>query len=80
MQIDAPSFKDVKIGPDKFYDCPGDVSADNRWDRQQKQDILLAWKSNEEALLRAANEGLAGGERPHLQAVIVELERLDVSA
>lgn len=71
------TLKETLLTPEKFYEAPADVSADTRWSAVQKREILLAWKSNEEALLRASDEGLDGGERPHLRQVTEELGKFD---
>ena len=74
--MDEATLKDICLTPEKFYETPKDVAVDDRWSSDQKQEILQAWKLNEEALLRASNEGMDGGERPHLQLVVDELEKL----
>lgn len=74
--MDDAALKDICLSPDKHYETPKDVVADDTWTSDQKREILQAWKLNEEALLRASNEGMDGGERPHLQSVVDELEKL----
>lgn len=71
------NLRDVLLTPEKHYKTPAGVSSDARWTKDQKLEILRAWKSNEEALLRAADEGLGGGERPHLKQVADELKKLE---
>jgi len=73
----SAAFEDVVLTPEKHYEVPAEVSADQRWSLAQKEEILRAWKSNEEALLRAADEGLDGGERPHLGLVAKELRKIE---
>tara|TARA_R110002051_G_scaffold141578_1_gene214754 strand:- start:4425 stop:4658 length:234 start_codon:yes stop_codon:yes gene_type:complete len=70
------TLKDALHDPSNYYAVPNDVSNDPDFSVEQKREILNAWKLNEEALLRAEDEGLDGGERPHLQLVIAELQRL----
>ncbi|WP_380055471.1 hypothetical protein ACFE33_00495 [Falsihalocynthiibacter sp. SS001] len=77
MADKSVTHKDVLLDPEKFYSNPAEVSSDARWSDPEKREILLAWKSNEQALLRAANEGLDGGERPHLARVIKELNKFE---
>ena len=69
------SFDDVLMDPEKFYSDPADVSADARWTDLEAQKILAAWKANEEALMRAATEGLTGGEQQQLDDVAKELKQ-----
>lgn len=71
------SFEEALLDPEKFYSDPTQVSADVRWSQDQKREILLAWKANEQALIIAAGEGLEGGERPHLKTVLLELEKME---
>lgn len=71
------TFKEILLAPEKYYETPAAVSADARWAADQKQEILQAWKSNEVALQRAANEGLDGGNPSHLRQVVKELEKID---
>lgn len=77
--MDNATLKDICLTPEKFYETPKDVTADAKWSAEQKQEILQAWKLNEEALLRASGEGMDGGERPHLQQVGDELEKLETA-
>lgn len=73
------TFKETLLTPEKYYETPADIAGDARWSTVQKREILQAWKSNEEALLRAASEGLDGGERPHLRQVTEELQKMDAA-
>jgi len=70
------NFKDTLLTPEEHYTAPADVAKDDRWSDAQKQEILEAWKTNAEALVRATGEGMDGGERPHLGEVIEELDKL----
>jgi hypothetical protein len=71
------NLKDVLLTPEEHYETPASVSADARWTKDQKIKILRAWKTNEEALLRAADAGMDGGERPHLKLVAEELKKME---
>lgn len=71
------TFKDALLDPSAHYAEPKEVAMDQRFTKADHRRILQAWQANEEALLRAANEGMDGGERPHLQLVALELQRLD---
>lgn len=70
-------LKDLLLTPEEHYETPASVSSDARWSKDQKIKILRAWKANEEALLRAADEGMDGGERPHLKQVAEELKKME---
>lgn len=76
MSHDENDLNDFLSDPEKFYSRPALVSADDRWNAAEKRKILEAWEANEQALIRAASEGLQGGERPHLRDVIEELKKL----
>ncbi len=76
MANDTFSYSDALLDPSKFYAAPKDAANNTRFSVAERRKILQAWQMNEEALLRASNEGLDGGERPHLQLVIAELQRL----
>lgn len=54
-----------------------EVAIDERFSLHEQRQTLQTWLDNEEALLRSANEGLDGAERPHLQIVAMELQRLN---
>lgn len=71
------SLKDALLDPSRHYAAPKDAAQDAQFSITERREILQAWQSNEEALQRAANEGLDGGERSHLQLVIKELSRLE---
>ena len=73
----SEDVKNIMLDPAKFYDAPRIVVDDPSLKRSQKIEILTAWKSNEEALLRAAGEGMGGGERPHLQDAVSALKLLE---
>lgn len=75
---DTPTFshQDALLDPSKHYETPNALAQDSRFSVEERLEILKAWQANEEALHRAANEGLDGGERPHLQLVIQEIDNL----
>jgi len=62
--------------PEAIFKEPDDVTKSVRFTTEDKIKILESWRENEEALVRAGGEGLDGGERPHLRAVLKELDRL----
>ncbi len=74
--MSSEPMEDKLTVPEQVYDKPRDVTADASLDETSKIDILTAWKANEEALMRASGEGMAGGESPNLQLVINELAKL----
>lgn len=71
------TLSDALLDPNQHYEDPKEVAKDVRFTSQEQVKILKAWLDNEQALQRAANEGLDGGERPHLRSVAVELQRLE---
>lgn len=42
------------------YDSPADLLSDESLSRQQKVDMLEAWRDDKEALMRATEEGMQG--------------------
>lgn len=70
------SFDDALLDPSKYYGTPKDAARDAQFSVAQRREILQAWQEDEEALIRASDEGLDGGERPHLRQVIEELKTL----
>ncbi|MEL7272700.1 MAG: hypothetical protein AAGK33_04620 [Pseudomonadota bacterium] len=72
----ASKLNKALVVPEDVYDHPEEVSNDASLTKAQKLDVLHVWQSNERALLRASGEGMNGGERPQLQAVVKELDKL----
>ena len=60
----------------KNYETPDQILNDDNLSVEIKNDLLKTWKVDEEALQRAASEGLNGGEYAQLQAVQKALSSL----
>jgi hypothetical protein len=59
----------AKIAPADEFDTPHDVAHDPSLDRQEKKKILNQWQTDAEALTRAGDEGMSGGEPARLDEV-----------
>jgi hypothetical protein len=66
----------AKLSPARTFKSPMDVAETNEIKRGDKVAILKSWEADELALLRAADEGMAGGKRAHLQKVRAALDHL----
>lgn len=58
------------------YNSPTDVMIDKSINQDEKIKILESWCEDEEGLIRASAEGMAGGEQPHLKQAKEALETL----
>ena len=58
------------------YDTPNSIVMDEGLSREEKMELLNKWKADEEALQRAASEGLNGGEAPNLRKVQKAIDHL----
>ncbi|RKQ69410.1 hypothetical protein DES40_2210 [Litorimonas taeanensis] len=58
------------------FDNPSDIVDASTLSAETKEALLTQWVEDEEALTRASNEGLNGGERPHLRAAQAALLKL----
>lgn len=59
----------AKIAPAAEFDAPKDVAHDPSLDHQDKKKILQQWRTDAEALTRAGDEGMSGGEPARLDEV-----------
>jgi len=66
----------AKLSPARTFKSPMDVVATKDIKRADKFAILKAWEVDELALLRAEDEGMAGGEHAHLHKVRAALDYL----
>jgi hypothetical protein len=66
----------AKLSPARTFKSPMDVVETNEIKRGDKVAILKSWEADELALLRAADEGMAGGKHAHLQKVRAALDHL----
>jgi hypothetical protein len=73
--VNAPRRKEkidiarAKIAPAAEFDAPKDVAHDPSLDHQDKKQILRQWRTDAEALTRAGDEGMSGGEPARLDEV-----------
>jgi len=67
------TFRDAISDPAEVYGTPERVLADPRLDREGKRAILKAWERDARALIRAADEAMAGGEPDLLGRVLKAL-------
>jgi hypothetical protein len=75
--VTAPRRKDkvkvdvsrAKVAPAGEFRAPEDVAHDPSLDRQDKKKILRQWETDAEALTRAGDEGMSGGEPARLDEV-----------
>ena len=68
---------DAISDPTREYRHPMDVVKDGSLDAGEKRRILESWKKDAELLSTAQDENMTGGERPHLQDVMLALQELE---
>jgi hypothetical protein len=66
----------AKLNPARTFTSPMKVVEANDITIAEKLIILKSWEADERALLRAEDEGMAGGERAHLHKVQAALNHL----
>src|SRR5262249_43044308 len=66
----------AKLSPARIFKFPMDVVETNKIGPSEKLAILQAWEADEQALLRAEDEGMGGGEHAHLHKVQAALNHL----
>jgi hypothetical protein len=66
----------AKLSPSRAFKSPMDVVETAGIEPAAKLAILKDWEVDERALLRAADEGMSGGEHAHLQKVQAALAHL----
>jgi hypothetical protein len=66
----------AKLSPARIFKFPMDVVETNDIRPSEKLAILQAWEADEQALLRAEDEGMGGGEHAHLHKVQAALNHL----
>ena len=66
----------AKQSPARTFKSPMEVVEANDIKPAEKLIILKSWEADERALLRAADEGMAGGEHAHLHKVQAALNHL----
>jgi hypothetical protein len=59
----------AKISPANEFAAPADVAHDRALDHADKKKILKQWRTDADALNRAADEGMSGGEPARLDEV-----------
>ena len=70
----------AKLNPERTFRTPMDVVETDDIEPAAKLAILKAWEADERALLRAEDEGMGGGEHPHLHKVQAAIARLNERA
>jgi hypothetical protein len=68
------------VSPGAIFKSPMEVVEANGIQLVEKVAILRPWEAEERALLPAEDEGMSGGEHPHLHKVLAALEHLKNSA
>jgi hypothetical protein len=66
----------AKLSPARIFKSPMDVVETDYIGPSEKLAILQAWEADEQALLRAEEEGMGGGEHAHLHKVQAALNHL----
>src|SRR5262245_11603859 len=66
----------AKLSPARIFKSPMDVVETNGIGPSEKLAILQAWEADKQALLRAEDEGMGGGEHAHLHKVQAALNQL----
>jgi hypothetical protein len=66
----------AKLSPARIFKSPMDVVDTTDFRTAEKLAILKAWEADEQALLRAEDEGMGGGEHAHLHKVQAALNHL----
>jgi hypothetical protein len=66
----------AKLNPARTFTSPMEVVEANDITTAEKLIILKSWEADERALLRAEDEGMAGGEHTHLHKVQAALNHL----
>ena len=63
-------LEDIKADPSRFFRAPNDVIRDRRFTDPERLEILQSWERDARALSVADDEGMTGGEPPHLKTVV----------
>ena len=63
-RISGALYDHAIADPRSAFSHPQDIVAAEGLSEQQKLELLNRWRQNELALVRAAGEGMAGGEQP----------------
>jgi hypothetical protein len=61
-----PTYDHAIADPRAAFSHPQDILHAEGLSEQQKLKLLTRWEENEKALIRAAGEGMGGGEQPSL--------------
>ena len=77
MSQSRSKFEQAMIAPDQVFETPDKVVENEQLSQDEKRKVLTAWRDNEKQLMRASSEGMAGGERPHLQLIDDALARIE---
>ncbi|MDZ7588096.1 MAG: hypothetical protein U5J78_02640 [Parasphingorhabdus sp.] len=72
-----PPFEKLVLDPAAHFATPADVLNVTTLDDSEKRRVLESWREDEEALQRASDEAMTGGEHSRLKSVMDTLERLN---
>ncbi len=70
------NMEEIISDPKAHFDTPAHVLNNDNLDTAQKRKILESWHEDAEALERAKDENMSGGENSWLQEVNEALEKL----
>ena len=68
-RVEGPNFDHAIVDPQSAFSHPQDIVRSKGISKHEKLSLLNRWKQTEEALVRAAGEGMTGGEPSVLKAV-----------
>jgi hypothetical protein len=71
------TLDDKMQNPAKCYKSPADVLIDDALTRDEKKQVLAAWRLDAERLSESSNEGMSGGENARLREVALAQHSLD---
>lgn len=65
----ATLAEEAKVSPTTVFQNPKDVVKTGSLTTQEKSEVLTQWEADAQALQRATDEGMSGGQRPRLDEV-----------
>ncbi len=73
----ATLAEEAKVSPTTVFEHPKDVIKTSNLTKGEKAEVLTQWEADAQALQRATDEGMSGGERPRLDEVKKAQSQLD---
>lgn len=70
------NIKEIIEDPKAHFESPAHVLNNDNFSQDQKREILKAWHEDAEALERAKDESMSGGEPSWLQEVNEAMDKL----